>query len=76
MRCLTRVVGGCCLRFDCPGDVSVGVVGAGTVDHRGFPVGYGGAGGLYLVGGVVLLVGSARVTSGPVVLGALCPCHQ
>ena len=34
---------------------------------------YGGAGGMYPVGGVVLLVGFARVASGPVVLGGLCP---
>ena len=50
---------------------------AGTVDRGGFlTVSYGGAGGVYPVGGVVVLVGFARVTSGPVVLGGLCPCYQ
>ena len=34
---------------------------------------YGGTGGLHpSVGGVVLLEGFARITSGPVVLGELC----
>ena len=48
-----------------------------TVDHSGFlPVGHGGAGGLDPVGGVVLLMGFAFVTTGPVVLGGLCPCYQ
>ena len=37
---------------------------------------YGGAGGLHPVGGVVLLVGFASVTSGPVVLVGICPCYQ
>ena len=42
----------------------------------GSTVSCGGAGSLYPVGGVVLLVGFARVTGGPVVLGGLCPCYQ
>ena len=33
--CLNRVVGSCCAQV-VRGDVSVGVVGAGTVDHSGF----------------------------------------
>ena len=37
---------------------------------------YGGVGGLYPLGGVVLLVGFARVTTGPVVLGGLRSCYQ
>ena len=56
------------------GDVSVGVVGAGTVYRSGFPVGSGGAGGLYPVG-VVLLVGSASVTSRTGCSWWLCPSY-
>ena len=36
VRCLTRVVGSCCWAWNILGDVSVGVVGAGTVDHSVF----------------------------------------
>ena len=53
--------------------MSVGVVGAGAVDHSGLSVSYGGAGSLNPVGGVVLLVGFVHVTSGPVVHGGLLP---
>ena len=38
----------------------------------GLPVGYGGAGGLYPVGGVVLLVGFAKVTNEPDVVSQRC----
>ena len=41
----------------------------------GSTLGYGGAG-CTPVGGVVLLMGKARVASGPVVLGGLCTCYQ
>ena len=38
-------------------------MGAGVVDHSGVPVGCSGTGGLYPVGGVVLLVSFARVNN-------------